>query len=55
MPYVVIEAATADIPFIIFDAGGVTELIEPKDYNNVRQLSLLYSFLVPSYLGLLSQ
>lgn len=36
MPYVVVEASTANIPFVIFDVGEVVELIQRKDYANVN-------------------
>lgn len=35
MPYVLAEASVNGIPLIIYDVGGVTEMIDPKIHSDV--------------------
>ena len=35
MPYVLAEASVNSIPLVIYDVGGVTEMIDPKLHKDV--------------------
>ena len=35
MPYVLAEASVMRIPLLIYDVGGVTEMIDPKQHADI--------------------
>ena len=35
MPYVLAEASVMRIPLLIYDVGGVTEMIDPKLHSDI--------------------